>query len=518
MTLPYLTDDCILYILQSFQNNRSTLFNCLLVNRFWCKSTIPLLYANPFANITEKNLSIILTLIFCFNEEEILQLKNQLELNQIDNINLDEEYKPLFEYPKFLEKYDFFTVNSVINNSLESYCSVSHGKIYYSIPIFHKSILRQCRNLKQLDISSHVFDKHWFKNFNVQNFSSNLTKLDLLTLSFYLRGEGIENEFLNNISNLCLNLRKLIVKFPEIVREMIPDNLFSVTTFEIVCTIIQGQNRLKIFKLENCYSLLNNILLSLEFQKDSLVNIDFTNSNFKEVNFNSFNNLYNLKYLRFEKCKGLIPDQCEILKFASFKLKKLLFVSNTWNADVTSSMVKYLGASLQRLLIENPPIENISIYCLNLIFLKITIDDHFDSSVVPYFRNLRTKMLNFNVLFYDTNFFLSLANSIPINIKEISIYIYFRNPNKFLRIKEFLENCHNNFELINIGLNLDLKLLKVVLDYIERSNNSLKIFGMTKLDKKLKLEESKLLNIIKSKGVKIMEFDSIHSVYNVCKG
>uniref|UniRef100_U9TAS7 Uncharacterized protein n=1 Tax=Rhizophagus irregularis (strain DAOM 181602 / DAOM 197198 / MUCL 43194) TaxID=747089 RepID=U9TAS7_RHIID len=189
----------------------------------------------------------------------------------------------------------------------------------YSITKFmYNQLSSKIRNLKQLDISSHVFDKHWFKNFNVQNFSSNLTKLDLLTLSFYLRGEGIENEFLNNISNLCLNLRKLIVKFPEI---------------------------------------------------DSLVNIDFTNSNFKEVNFNSFNNLYNLKYLRFEKC-----------------------------------------------------------------------------------------------------------------------------------------------------LNLDLKLLKVVLDYIERSNNSLKIFGMTKLDKKLKLEESKLLNIIKSKGVKIMEFDSIHSVYNVCKG
>src|ERR1700742_4297988 len=110
MTLPYLTDDCIFYILQHLKNNRSILFNCLLVNRFWCKSTIPLLYANPFINITEENYSIIKTLIFCFNKEEILQLKNQLELNQINNINLDEEYKPLFEYLKYLENYDYFKI------------------------------------------------------------------------------------------------------------------------------------------------------------------------------------------------------------------------------------------------------------------------------------------------------------------------------------------------------------------------------------------------------------------------
>jgi hypothetical protein len=108
MTLPYLPDDCIYYILQHVQNNRSTLFNCLLVNRFWCKSSIPLLYANPFVKITEKNYPIILTLICCFNRAEISQLKNHLELTQITNINFDEEYKPLFEYPKYLKNYFYY--------------------------------------------------------------------------------------------------------------------------------------------------------------------------------------------------------------------------------------------------------------------------------------------------------------------------------------------------------------------------------------------------------------------------
>src|SRR5947207_3133213 len=97
MTLPYLPDDCIYYILQYLQNDHSTLFNCLLVNRFWCKATVPLLYANPFSNIIkENNYSIIYTLILCFNKTEILQLKNQLELIKV-SIDIYDEYKPLFD-------------------------------------------------------------------------------------------------------------------------------------------------------------------------------------------------------------------------------------------------------------------------------------------------------------------------------------------------------------------------------------------------------------------------------------
>jgi hypothetical protein len=139
MTLPYLPDDCIYYILQHVQNNRSTLFNCLLVNRFWCKSSIPLLYANPFVNITEKNYPIILTLIYCFSRAEILQLKNQIELTQITDTNFDEEYKPLFEYPKYLENYNYHRVNSVITRYLTRCLGLSISQHYDISSIFHQS-------------------------------------------------------------------------------------------------------------------------------------------------------------------------------------------------------------------------------------------------------------------------------------------------------------------------------------------------------------------------------------------
>ena len=202
-------------------------------------------------------------------------------------------------------------------------------------------------------------------------------------------------------------------------------------------------------------------------------------------------------------------DQREVLNFNSFNLKELSFIRNKWNVDVTSLMIKYLGESLQKLLIENLTIqliENISMYCSNLIFLEIRIYLYIDLSVLEFLKNLRIRILNINISYNIDKFFINLANNIPINISKISISIRFRELiNNFLKFKEFLENCHNNFEIINLKHIIEFKLLKIVLNYIERSNNSLKVLGM-KLDKELNDEELKLVNQIKAKGVEIVEF------------
>src|SRR5579859_7509345 len=112
MILPY---DCLYHILKYLRNDYSTLFNCSLVNRFWCRTAIPFLYANPFK---PNNYSIILNLILSLNKTEILQLKNILKLIDInDDINIDnviDKHKPLFDYPKYLEHYDCYVINNFI--------------------------------------------------------------------------------------------------------------------------------------------------------------------------------------------------------------------------------------------------------------------------------------------------------------------------------------------------------------------------------------------------------------------
>ncbi|CAB4439231.1 unnamed protein product [Rhizophagus irregularis] len=148
-------------------------------------------------------------------------------------------------------------------------------------------------------------------------------------------------------------------------------------------------------------------------------------------------------------------------------------------------------------------------YCPNLIFLEIIIYSYIDLSVLGFLKNLRIRILDIDISYNIDNFFINLANNIPINISKISISIYLGELNKsFLKFKEFLENCNNSFEIINLNRIIESQLLEIVLNYIERSNNSLKILGM-KLNEKLNDKELKLLNQIKAKGVKIVEFNSI---------
>uniref|UniRef100_U9T5F1 Uncharacterized protein n=1 Tax=Rhizophagus irregularis (strain DAOM 181602 / DAOM 197198 / MUCL 43194) TaxID=747089 RepID=U9T5F1_RHIID len=182
-------------------------------------------------------------------------------------------------------------------------------------------------------------------------------KVLLSSLSFCLDtiNKKFEQEFLISIPN---NLRQLIIDFPQnSIGTYQRGALINTTTWERLCKTIQEQNKLKIFKINSFQTLSNNVLLSLEIQKHSLVHIEFKNIRFNNVDLKDFNNLYNLGYLKFECCK-------EILKVASFKLKELSIICNKWNAGDTSLMVKYFGTSLQRLLVEPLTInliENISI-------------------------------------------------------------------------------------------------------------------------------------------------------------
>ena len=76
---------------------------------------------------------------------------------------------------------------------------------------------------------------------------------------------------------------------------------------------------------------------------------------------------------------------------------------------------------------------------------------------------------------------------------------------------DFLENCHDCLEIISVRYNSSI-ILKLILNYIKRSNNSLKILGLSKL-KNGTDEELKLLNQIKNEGVKIVDYSSIFPTY-----
>ncbi|GES76259.1 hypothetical protein GLOIN_2v1877021 [Rhizophagus clarus] len=461
MTSPRLPNECIYDILKFLKSHRSTLYNCLLVNRFWCKVTISILYANPFKNLThKKNYKIILNFILCFNEEEILKLKNEFEqvfiIHDI-NLNNNNNYKPLFNYLKYLKTFHFKIINSVISNWIKYYLNLSHmhNKFYKKfIPLFYDSILIQCNNIKKLNIFLDGDHDICYKICSNQYFISNLTNLNSLDL--IIKDNETTQQFLGNIMNLCTKLGGLGISFKPKYSNNRHNNINYIddTTKEKLYTLIQKQHHLELFKLSY---------------------------------------------------DALLDHQYEILNLASFKLKDLMLIDldNFYN-KIKLNMIKYLGASLQKLLLKGgipttPILESVSTYCLNLITLEI------DTLSYAYHLSSFSYTGDYSV---EKQLFKDLAK-LPTSLKEISLFYYLCNP--LVSFKYFLDNCHVCLEIINLNGSVNSLLpLEVILNYINRCNNSLKFLGIMGSYNDLNDDELKFLDQIKAKEV-IVDFYSVRN-------
>ena len=75
----YLNDDVLLQIFDELENDKKSLYSCLLVNRAWCTIAVQILWKNPVQhNLTDNALNILLDVILLHLSEESRDiLKNQ---------------------------------------------------------------------------------------------------------------------------------------------------------------------------------------------------------------------------------------------------------------------------------------------------------------------------------------------------------------------------------------------------------------------------------------------------------
>src|SRR5688572_347728 len=104
-------------ILKELQNDGKSLHSCLLVDRTWCETTIPILWKDPFKfcpNDSAK--SVLLNVILLhLSEESRENLKNQ----KIDLFTKTHQ-RPLFNYISFLRYLKLFNLERMIDNSKTS--------------------------------------------------------------------------------------------------------------------------------------------------------------------------------------------------------------------------------------------------------------------------------------------------------------------------------------------------------------------------------------------------------------
>src|SRR5688572_8620931 len=105
------------YIIQNLRNDFNTLYSCALVNRFWCRLAIPLLWEDPFSVKYRENLSFhFLDTYFLFlNDNDKIKVK-EIKPYEFDS-NL---HTPLFNYPSLIKTLKYFRIQLHVANWLNS--------------------------------------------------------------------------------------------------------------------------------------------------------------------------------------------------------------------------------------------------------------------------------------------------------------------------------------------------------------------------------------------------------------
>ncbi|POG77015.1 uncharacterized protein OCT59_005933 [Rhizophagus irregularis] len=206
--LPELTED----IIQYFRDDISTLHSCILVNKFWCQITIPLLWKDPFSMKNPKNLHFI---------EIYLQKINEKDKEQLNRCGINNNVFPsktLFNYSYFIK---LFIENEVKLKTFEIEISYNYlmnkrnfNKIFRLI-LQNPKFISNIKNLKlhfDKEIVKYKFDYNFLKCFYHHcNLISSLHIRFSEYESFRNNHITIENQ-LSQIINSQKNLEKIIFK------------------------------------------------------------------------------------------------------------------------------------------------------------------------------------------------------------------------------------------------------------------------------------------------------------------
>ncbi|CAI2191265.1 4689_t:CDS:1 [Funneliformis geosporum] len=309
-------------IIQYLRKDLETLHSCILVNRLFCRITIPILWENPFSVKCRRGHRYnFFDIYFSYLNDE-----DKTSLSDIGiKINPSPFIKPLFNYPSFINTlsilrlelhtdnliYDFsksnsheFTFNSLREGIearystfpvLKLHPSGSKNKLIYSL--LFKLFMNSNASLKKFSLffknSSVIFLTSEIYNMmlNNENFISNVDKLDL----WIEKRQTLPTRFLATLPSLIPSIKHLSI----CANTNNTINLF-------IRNLIQSQAQLLSLSLYGMYSIV--LLDSFKCYFNTLTLIKFDNCNFANLGeYDALKNLTQLKSLHFNNWKGITP-------------------------------------------------------------------------------------------------------------------------------------------------------------------------------------------------------------------
>ncbi|GBB99244.1 hypothetical protein RclHR1_03460013 [Rhizophagus clarus] len=223
--------DILYFVFEELQDDKKTLYSCLLTNRTCCEIIIPILWRNPWSQIIlRKDKSLLNVILSHLSYESKEKLKEQgIKLSRISY------QKPLFDYISFCKHLNLKEIFSIVDSVYSVVKPVSLIKKEILILFYNRKI-----KFTHLYISHYLHIHHipqarqLFSGLEFLNCSNTMERIDLIGLK----------EICQSIQELDLNIEKPknnigIAKLIQSQKELIKVN-FNVTNKEGSCKILEN--------------------------------------------------------------------------------------------------------------------------------------------------------------------------------------------------------------------------------------------------------------------------------------
>ncbi|RIA79555.1 hypothetical protein C1645_63247 [Glomus cerebriforme] len=440
-----LNKDILFLLFEELQADSKSLFSCLLVNRLWCETGIPILWRNPWRydiNYTNKcYLFFIISFYLPVGIKEFLS-------SQGINFPPISYQTPLFDYLSFCKSINVNVINSIIPIG----SSLAYNQFLLQQE-FYNLLITTCPEFKYLDM----------RPINHQLFYFPEAKTRLETLYELNCNTSVEPTYFYGLARICQNIQKLIII----------NNTIKVNPG--IAKLIEAQKNLKNFEwkdnFEEYYIMedpYKETLLALEKKANILNHLQIF---FKYVGGGFDHRLLQQILPKLYKLRTLIIEE-DFIYFTDNQFKMLVYHDiEILNIDyisinAASSIIENSGGHLKELLLfkyydyfeDNFNkdslnfIQKIYVHCPLIEYLTLTFPptkEHFTEfekllkvcqnlkSLLLFIFNLDIKERNEKILENGEELLNILIRSAPTNLREIRFFDDFKFSLKAL--EEFLE-------------------------------------------------------------------------------
>ncbi|CAB4436706.1 unnamed protein product [Rhizophagus irregularis] len=270
-----LNKDILFLIFDELQDDSKSLFSCLMVNRIWCETGIPILWKNPWCYDINYNKDYLFNIITSYLSDDIKEFLT----SQSIRLPAFSHHSLLFDYLSFCRSINVNTINIITSiGSTSSYNQFLLQQEFYGL------FMKKFPELKYLDMKS---IKHQIFYFPEARFRfESLFELTCDTL--------INFSYFYGLAQLCQYIQRLIIV------NLDPNNYHG------IAKLIGVQKNLKYFEWKDEHELYvprldsyKKILLALEKNANTITDL--------KIHFTFVNNHTLPKVLpKFHKLKTLI--------------------------------------------------------------------------------------------------------------------------------------------------------------------------------------------------------------------